>query len=43
MDNIGGLPVGYQAIAGYGRDRTALAFWEAVEHAFGGFTPPPDF
>lgn len=43
MDNIGGLPVGYQAISGYGRDRTALAFAEAVEQAFGGFTPPPGF
>lgn len=43
MDNIDGLPVGYQAIAGYGRDRTALAFAEAVEEAFGGFTPPPGF
>lgn len=43
MDSIGGLPVGYQAIAGYGRDRTALAFSEAVEEVFGGFTPPPGF
>jgi amidase len=43
MDNIGGLPVGYQATTGYGRDRTAIAFSEAVELAFGGFTPPPGF
>lgn len=43
MDRIDGLPVGYQAIAGHGRDRTALAFSEAVEQRFGGFTPPPGF
>ncbi len=41
MDQIGGLPVGYQAIAGHGRDYTALAFARAVEAEFGGFTPPP--
>lgn len=37
----GGLPVGYQAIAGYGRDRTALAFAKAVERELGGFKAPP--
>jgi amidase len=41
MDRIGGLPVGYQAIAGHGRDYTALAFARAAEAEFGGFTPPP--
>lgn len=40
---LGGLPVGYQAIAGHGKDRTALAFSMAVEREIGGFTPPPDF
>lgn len=38
-----GLPVGYQAIAGYGRDRTALAFAKAVEREIVGFTEPPLF
>lgn len=42
MDRIGGLPVGYQAIAGHGRDYTALAFARAVEAEFGGFVPPPE-
>ncbi|WP_146346274.1 amidase family protein [Phaeobacter marinintestinus] len=37
------LPVGYQAIAGHGRDHTALAFARAVETQLGGFVPPPDF
>lgn len=36
-----GLPAGYQGIAGHGRDRTALAFAQAVEHEIRGFTPPP--
>lgn len=36
-----GLPVGYQAIAGYGWDRTALAFSEAVAREIGGFVAPP--
>ncbi len=40
---VGGLPVGYQAIAGYGRDRTALAFSEAVACEIGGFVAPPDY
>ncbi len=43
MDLIDGLPVGYQAIAGYGRDRTALAFTRAVEAEIGGFVPPPAY
>lgn len=37
---VDGLPVGYQAIAGYGRDRTALAFAKAIERERGGFAPP---
>lgn len=41
MAQIGGLPVGYQAIAGHGRDHTALAFARAVEREIGGFVPPP--
>lgn len=41
MDQIGGLPVGYQAICGHGRDRTALAFTRAVERELIAFTPPP--
>ena len=39
--SVGGLPVGYQAIAGYGRDRSAIAFARAVEREIGGFSPPP--
>jgi amidase len=38
-----GLPVGYQAIAASGRDRTAIAFSRAVETEIGGFVPPPGF
>ena len=41
MDLIGGLPVGYQAITGHGRDYTALAFARAVENEVVGYTPPP--
>ena len=41
MAQIGGLPVGYQAVCGHGRDHTCLAFARAVEMTFGGFTPPP--
>lgn len=41
MDRIAGLPVGYQAITGHGRDYTALAFARAVEAEIGGYTPPP--
>ncbi|MCP3972270.1 MAG: amidase [Rhodobacteraceae bacterium] len=36
-----GLPLGYQAIAGTGRDRTALAFARAAEAELTGFTAPP--
>ncbi len=43
MGQVNGLPVGYQAIAGYGRDRTALAFSKAVENEICGFVPPPGF
>ncbi|MCB1739676.1 MAG: amidase [Gammaproteobacteria bacterium] len=38
-----GLPVGYQAIAGTGRDRTAIAFSRYVEREIGGFVPPPGY
>ena len=41
MDQINGLPVGYQAITGHGRDYTALAFARAVEAEVGGYVPPP--
>ena len=41
MDQIEGLPVGYQAITGHGRDYTALAFARAVEREIYGFVPPP--
>ena len=38
-----GLPVGYQAIAASGRDKTAIAFSRLVEREIGGFVPPPGF
>jgi amidase len=38
-----GLPVGYQAIAASGRDRTAIAFSRFVEREIAGFVPPPGF
>ncbi|MBV8838167.1 MAG: amidase, partial [Alphaproteobacteria bacterium] len=38
-----GLPVGYQAIAAQGHDKTSIAFARLVETAFGGFTPPPGY
>ena len=38
-----GLPVGYQAIAAQGRDRTSLAFAGLVEKAIVGFSPPPGY
>ena len=38
-----GLPTGYQAIAGQGRDKTSIAFAKAVEHEIGGFEPPPGY
>lgn len=43
MGLVNGLPMGYQAIAGYGRDRTALAFTEAVSRELGGFIEPPSY
>lgn len=43
MGFVDGLPVGYQAICGYGCDRTALAFARAVERQIGGFVPPTDY
>ncbi|NNE53728.1 MAG: amidase, partial [Sulfitobacter sp.] len=41
MDFVRGLPVGYQAIAGHGRDHTCLAFARAAEREIAAFTPPP--
>jgi amidase len=38
-----GLPVGYQAIAAQGRDKTSIAFARLVERECGGFTPPPGY
>jgi amidase len=38
-----GLPVGYQAIAGHGRDKTAIAFSRLVEREIGGFVPPKGY
>jgi amidase len=38
-----GLPTGYQAVAGQGRDKTSIAFARLVEKAFGGFAPPPGY
>jgi len=38
-----GLPVGYQAIAASGRDKTATAFSRLVEKEIVGFTPPPHY
>jgi amidase len=38
-----GLPVGYQAIAAHGRDKTAIAFSRLVEREIGGFIPPKGF
>jgi amidase len=38
-----GLPVGYQAIAASGRDKTAIAFSRLVEKELLGFVPPPGF
>src|SRR6516162_1221742 len=38
-----GLPVGYQAIAASGRDKTATAFSRCIEKEIVGFTPPPGF
>lgn len=36
-----GLPVGYQAIAGHLRDKTAIQFAKCVEREIGGFVAPP--
>jgi amidase len=38
-----GLPVGYQAIARQGHDKTALAFAKAVQREISGFAPPPGY
>jgi amidase len=38
-----GLPVGYQAIAASGSDKTATAFSRLVEKELVGFVPPPGF
>jgi amidase len=38
-----GLPVGVQAIAAPGEDRTGVAFIEALSREFGGFQPPPGY
>ena len=38
-----GLPVGYQAIARHGHDKTAIAFSRFVEREIGGFVPPPSY
>lgn len=38
-----GLPVGYQAIAASGRDKTATAFSRLVEKEIGGFVAPPGY
>jgi amidase len=38
-----GLPVGVQIIGGYMKDKTTLAFAEALAGLMGGYVPPPDF
>ncbi|PHQ68850.1 MAG: amidase, partial [Sneathiella sp.] len=38
-----GLPVGLQAIAAYGEDRTSLALCRLMEDTFVQFTPPPAY
>ncbi|MFV0297386.1 MAG: amidase [Hyphomicrobiaceae bacterium] len=40
---VDGLPVGYQAIAANGRDKTATRFSVLVEREIGGFVPPPGY
>ena len=37
------LPVGYQAIARHGHDKTAIAFSRAVEREIGGFVAPEGY
>jgi amidase len=39
----GGIPVGMQMVAGYLRDRDAVAGARIIEDLLGGFTPPPHF
>ena len=36
-----GLPIGVQIVSGYLSDLTTIAFAAHIEHAFGGFVPPP--
>ena len=38
-----GLPVGYQAIAASGCDKSAIAFSRLIEKEIVGFVPPPGF
>ena len=38
----GDLPVGVQIIGGYLDDRTTIGFAGLLEHALGGFVPPPN-
>ena len=38
-----GLPVGYQAITGHCRDKTAISFSRLVEREIGGYVPPPHY
>ncbi len=38
-----GLPVGYQALAGHMRDKTAIHFSRLVERDVFGYTPPPAY
>jgi hypothetical protein len=37
------MPVGYQAIAAGGRDKTATNFSRLVEREIVGFVPPPGY
>ncbi|MCR9212531.1 MAG: amidase [Proteobacteria bacterium] len=38
-----GLPVGLQAVAAYGEDKTSLALCQLIEEQFLSFTPPPAY
>jgi amidase len=40
---IGGLPVGYQAVTGFGLDYTSIEFAKLVEREIIGFQPPPGY